>query len=70
MATQKLEVRFKGEKLATVRSSASVNTLYRTPDDAYYIYFDEGPDSAFLEGELSEVRVRTLWPELLEAAGL
>jgi hypothetical protein len=70
METQRLEVRFKGEELATVRSSVSVNTLYRTPDGAYYIYFDEGTGSAFLEGELTEEQVRRLWPEMLEAAGI
>ncbi len=53
----------------------SVYTLYRTPEGLYRIHIDEGPKSAFLEsgldGEgLTEERVRTLWPELAEAAGL
>jgi hypothetical protein len=68
--TQRLEVRFEGEELAAVRSSVSVNTPYHTPDGAYYIYFDEGPGLAFLEGELSEGKLRRLWPGMLEAAGL
>jgi hypothetical protein len=74
MEIQSVEVRFEGEELATVRSSVSVNTLYRTPEGLYRIHFDE-EEIAFLEsgrdGEgLTEERVRTLWPELIEAAGL
>ncbi len=70
MEIHRLEVRFTGEELATVQSPVSVNTLYRTPEGSYYIYFDEGPDLAFLERGLTEEKVRRLWPELLEAAGI
>ena len=74
MAIQSVEVRFEGEKLATHSGAVSVNTLYRTPEGLYRVHMDEG-EIAFLEsgldGEgLTERQVRTLWPELWEAAGL
>jgi hypothetical protein len=74
METQRVEVRFEGEELAIHTDRAGTNTLYRTPEGLYRIHIDEG-QSAFLEsglhGEgLTEAQVRTLWPELAEAAGL
>ena len=75
MATQRVEVRFEGEELATHTDRAGVNTLYRTPVGLYCVHIDEGPESAFLESGrhgdgLTGAEVRALWPELAAAAGL
>jgi hypothetical protein len=75
MAIQAVEVRFEGEEIARHTDRAGVNTLYRTPEDLYRIHIDEGPGLAFVESGLhgdglTEAQVRSLWPELAEAAGL
>jgi len=80
---QTVEVRFRGEKLATVTLEEGVYTLYRTPSGSYFVHYDEGEEGAYLvtglsaakpvghlrEG-ISEAQVRRNWPELLSAAGL
>jgi hypothetical protein len=72
-ALQRVEVRFRGEKLATASGADEVssNTLYRRSDGLYVIYMDEG-DEAWLEdghGDgLEEWQVRRLFPELWSKA--
>jgi hypothetical protein len=62
-----VEVRFRGEKLATATGKVSTNTLYRRPDGLYLVHMDEG-DEAWLEdghGDgLEEWQVRRFFPEL------
>ncbi len=74
MTKQSVEVRFEGEELATHTDAAVVHTLYRTPEGLYRIHMDDC-ETAILESGipgdgLTEERVRRLWPELAEAAGL
>ena len=80
---QTVEVRFYGERLATVTLANGVYTLYHTSDGSYFVYIDEGAEGAHLvTGEIGErprghlnegisgANVREFWPELLTAAGL
>ncbi|MCA1740283.1 MAG: hypothetical protein LC740_16090 [Actinobacteria bacterium] len=80
---QTVEVRFYGERLATVTLANGAYTLYRTPDGSYFVYIDEGEEGAHLvtggstampRGQLnegiSEANAREFWPELLAAADL
>jgi hypothetical protein len=71
---QTVAVRFPGEVISTYRSAVAVYTLFRTPEGLYRVHTDDG-DQAWLESGcasegLSERKVRALWPELVEAAGL
>jgi hypothetical protein len=80
---QTVEVRFYGEKLATVTVEGRVHTLYRVPGDSYFVHIDEGGSGAYIvtgtsagmpygqlsEG-ISEAQVRQFWPELSSAAAL
>ena len=72
---QSVEVRFRGEKLATHADGADAYTLYRTLEGLYRVHIDEGEGGfAWLEsgryGEgLTEAQLRTVFPEF-EAAGL
>jgi len=45
---QTVEVRFEGEKLATVTIEASVYTLYQVDDGSYFVHHDEGEAGAYL----------------------
>jgi hypothetical protein len=81
---QTVEVRFRGEKLSTVTSEDRAYTLYHTPRrDYYFVHYDRGEAGAYLvtgknaavpNGHLREgVRekhTRSIWSELLSAAGL
>jgi hypothetical protein len=82
---QTVEVRFRGEKLATETiEDAGVYTLYRTPLNDYYVHHvdeDRGfswlvthrnrePSTGKLLEGLEDWQVRALWPELASAAGL
>jgi hypothetical protein len=73
---QTVEVRFRGEPLATVPAEAGTYTLFRTPEGGYIVHTDEGEgELAWLEAGrdgrgLTEAQIRALWPELYEAAGL
>ena len=64
-----VEVRFRGEKVATHIDGADVFTLYRTPEGLYRIHIDEGEGGlAWLESGrngtgLTEAQVRTLFAE-------
>jgi hypothetical protein len=42
---QSVEVRFRGEKLATHVDGADVFTLYQTPEWLYRVHIDEGEDA-------------------------
>jgi hypothetical protein len=80
---QTVEIRFHGEKLATTSTEDVVYTLYRTPRGDYFVHYDEGEAGAYLvtgmsaavpnghlqEG-ISEKHARSIWPNLLSAAGL
>jgi hypothetical protein len=81
---QTVEVRFRGEKLATATTEdGAYTTLYRTPRGNYFVHYDMGEAGAYLATGLSAVvsrghlqegisegGVRRHWPELAEAAGL
>jgi hypothetical protein len=73
---QTVEVRFRGEPLATVPAEAGTYTLFRTPEGGYIVHTDEGEgELAWLEAGrdgrgLTEAQIRALWSELYEAAGL
>lgn len=79
---QTVEVRFKGERLASFIDQAgegepTMYTLYRTPERLYVVYIAEMGEGglAWLEaGHLGEglplARIRALWPELTEGAGV
>ena len=66
---QAVEVRFRGEKLATHTDGADVFTLYRTPEGLYRIHIDEGEGrSAWLESGhygtgLTAAQLHTVFPE-------
>ena len=68
-----LEVRFRGEKLATHVEGADVFTLHRTPEGLYRVHIDEGEGGlAWLESGrngtgLTGEEVRRVFPEF-EAA--
>ena len=70
---QVVEVRFRGEKLATHTDGADVFTLYQTPEGLYRVYIDEGEGGlAWLEfghygTGLTEAQLRRVFPEF-EAA--
>ncbi len=72
---QTVEVRFRGEMLATHVDGADVYTVYRT-EGLYRVHIDEGEGApAWLEGGhlgsgLTVAQLRTLFPELFAAAGL
>ena len=73
---QRVEVRFRGERLAEVTEASGVYSLFRTPEGGYIVHTDEGEgELAWLEAGrdslgLTEAQVRMLWPKLYEAAGL
>lgn len=73
---QRVEVRFRGERLTTVTEASGVYSLFRTPEGGYIVHTDEGEGKeAWLEAGrdgrgLTEIQVRALWSELYEAAGL
>ena len=73
---QRVEVRFRGERLTTVTEVSGVYRLFRTPEGGYIVHTDEGEGAAsWLEAGrdgrgLTEAQIRALWPELYEAAGL
>jgi hypothetical protein len=73
---QRVEVRFRGERLAEVTEASGVYSLFRTPEGGYIVHTDEGEGQlAWLEAGrdgrgLTEAQIRVLWSELYEAAGL
>jgi hypothetical protein len=70
MATlQTVEVRFWGERLADVMLDEGIFTLYRTHRGSYLAVADQDEGLPWLRA-VDEARIRALWPELLEAAGL
>jgi hypothetical protein len=68
-----VEVRFRGEKLATRTDGADVYTLFRTPEGLYRVHINEGEGGlAWLESGrngtgLTAAQVRTLFPEFVPA---
>jgi hypothetical protein len=74
MEKHTVEYTFEGEKLSSVPGEHGDLTLYRTPEDTYFVHLDArkvGDHSvlevgAFPRG-LSEHDIRCIWPELLEA---
>ena len=72
-----VEVRFRGEMLATYIDESGAYTLYRTPEGLFRIHIDEddGEDglawleSGHLGNGLTAAQLRTLFPEF-EAAVL
>ena len=66
---QTVEIRFRGEKLATHIDGADVFTLYRTPEGLYRVHIDEGEGGlAWLESGhygtgLTEAQLRRVFPE-------
>ena len=74
MERQTVEYTFEGELVSSVTDEQGDLTLYRRPDDTYFVYFDARKvgDNAVLEvgafpGGLTERDIRVSWPELLEA---
>ena len=73
---QRLEVRFRGERLAEVTQASGVYSLFRTPEGGYIVHIDEGEGAAsWLDAGrdgrgLTKAEVRALWSELYKAAGL
>ena len=65
---QAVEVRFRGEKLATRTDGADVYTLYRT-EELYRVHIDEGAgglawlESGHLGNGLTEAQLRRVFPE-------
>ncbi len=70
---QSVEVRFRGEKLATHVDGADVFTLYRTPEGLYRVHIDEGEGGlAWLEAGrngdgLTEAQLLKVFPEFESA---
>jgi hypothetical protein len=68
-----VEVRFRGEKLATHMEGADVFTLYRLPEGLYRVHIDEGEGRlAWLESGrsgigLTEAQIRRVFPEFADA---
>jgi hypothetical protein len=64
-----VEVRFRGEKLATHMEGADVFTLYRLPEGLYRVHIDEGEGGlAWLESGLdgdglTEAQLLRVFPE-------
>jgi hypothetical protein len=67
--THTVEVRFRGDKVATHIDSADVFTLYRTPEGLYRVHIDEGEGGlAWLEAGrngdgLTEAQLLRVFPE-------
>jgi hypothetical protein len=66
---QTVEVRFLGERLADVMIDEGIFTLYRTARRSYLAVADQDEGLPWLRA-IDEGRIRALWPELFEAAGL
>jgi hypothetical protein len=68
-----VEIRFRGEKLATYIDHTGVCTLYSTPEALYRIHIDEGEgepawlESGHLGNGLTAAQVRTVFPEFVHA---
>jgi hypothetical protein len=66
-----VEVRFRGEKLATYTDDSGAYALYRTPEGLYRIHIDEDEgelawlESGHLGNGLTAAQVRTLFPEFV-----
>ncbi len=76
MERHTVEVTFEGEEVSSFADEHATYTLYRTPEDTYFVYLDarKGGDEAVLEighhpHGLSEHGVRVMWPDLWEAQG-
>jgi hypothetical protein len=74
METHTVEYTFEAEKLSFVPGEHGDLTLYRTPEDTYFVHLDArkaGGHSVLEVGEyprgLSEHDIGVLWPRLLEA---
>ena len=71
-----VEVRFRGEKLATYTDDSGAYTIYRTPECLYRIHIDEDEgELAWLESGrigngLTAAQVRTLFPEFEPATNI
>jgi hypothetical protein len=71
-----VEVRFRGEMLATYIDLSGAYTIYRTPERLYRIHIDEGEGGlAWLESGrngsgLTAAQVRTLFPEFEPATNI
>jgi hypothetical protein len=66
---QTVEVRFIGQRLADAMLEGSLFTLYRTPRGALFAVANQDEGLPWLMA-VDERRIRALWPELLEEAGL
>jgi len=69
--TNTVEVTFEGELLASHTDEGGVSRLYRTPEDALYVYWRDERGSWLETGEpgkgVSPALVASLWPELAAA---
>ncbi len=66
---QTVEVRFIGHRLAEAMLEGATFTLYRTPRGALFAVAEQGEGLPWLMA-VDERRIRLLWPQLLEKAGL
>jgi hypothetical protein len=66
---QTVEVRFIGQRLAEAMLEGAIFTLYRTPGGALFAVADQDEGLPWLMA-VDERRIRALWPQLLENAGL
>ena len=74
MERHTVEISFEAEEISSVADEHGDLTLYRRPDDTYFVYFDARKvgDNAVLEtGDyphgFSEREIWLSWPELLQA---
>jgi hypothetical protein len=83
MEQHTVEVTFQGEKLSSVSDESGILTLYRTPEDTYFVHIDArhvGEDAARVVGRdavlddghaglgHSEGFAMRMWPELFAAS--
>jgi hypothetical protein len=76
MEQHMVEITFEAEEVSSFTDQYSTETLYRTPEDTYFVYLDarENGEQAVLEighypHGLSEHDVRHMCPELFRTQG-
>jgi hypothetical protein len=74
MERHTVEYTFEGELVSSVTDEHATTTLYRTPEDTYFVHLDArkvGGDAVLEIGHyphgLTERDVQVMWPKLLRA---
>jgi hypothetical protein len=71
-----VEVTFEGEMVSSISDESGILTLYRTPEDTYFVHIDarkNGEQSVLEIGHYphghTESSARHMWPELFSNQG-